>query len=52
MLLTTALIRYSDKFLLYTCIYTDEEQLSVHFYYFDPLKRDKQGWKVKEMACF
>ena len=32
LLVITALIQYSDKFLLYTCIYTDEEQLSAHFY--------------------
>ena len=52
MLLTTALIQYSDKFLLYTCNYIDEEQLSAHFVSFDALKRVKQGWKVREMTCF
>ena len=48
MLLTTAPIQYSDKFLSYTCIYADEEQLFISL---DPLKRDKQGWKVMEMTC-
>ena len=52
MLLITALIQKSYKFLLYTCIYTKEEQLSAHFISFDPLKRDKQDWQVMIIGCF